>query len=659
MTNRVRKLMFAILSSTVLAVGGAGPAALSAVAATPGPLATFVFSPSPIGASGTLTPGTPVTVTVTAKDAAGTPIPGASAWLALFAATATTSGSAVSQTKTLTTNPSATPVTADSNGQFTIDYTPGDATGGKDVLQAQNASTSPTVKVTDTYRYFGGSYTFTPNPIAGAGSVGSAQAVSGKVCVLDAAKVAIPGASAWLSFVAAAGSNGSAVAGNGTSTALTGTPAPFTADGSGCIAWTYTGPTAPPSIGEDILTVQDWPDHVGVLQTDRYAFGATYTALAGPTRIVDSRTGLGLAAPLGEGPGRSQSIQVTGLTGPVPKAATAITGNLTVTGQTGAGFVTLSPTKPSVTPATSTINFPLKDNRANGVTADLGSTGKLWVTYISASSSATVDIILDVTGYFTADTTGSTYHPLAGPVRIVDSRTGLNLATKLTDGVPKSFQVTGFNGDGIPAGATAITGNLTVTGQTDGGYVALTTTAESSPPTSTINFPVGDNRANGVITPLGAGGALWAVYKSTTGATTQLVFDVTGYFTADATGASYVPLVPARVLDTRSSIGLSGPFHSHVARTFQVTGQGGVPSFATAITGNLTVTEQTAAGFAALDTVATNSPSTSTLNFPVGDNRANGVTTPLGGSGTLSATYGAAASTDTTALILDVTGYYH
>ena len=83
---------------------------------------------------------------------------------------------------------------------------------------------------------------------------------------------------------------------------------------------------------------------------------------------------------------------------------------------------------------------------------------------------------------------------------------------------------------GVPSGATAVTGNLTVTGQTAGGFVSLTTSSQANPSTSTLNFPVGDNRANGVTTPLGSGGKLWAVYKATTGATTQLVFDVTGVF---------------------------------------------------------------------------------------------------------------------------------
>ena len=121
--------------------------------------------------------------------------------------------------------------------------------------------------------------------------------------------------------------------------------------------------------------------------------------------------------------------------------------------------------------------------------------------------------------------------------------------------------------------------------------------------------------------------------------TTQLIFDDTGYFVPDTSGATYVALTPTRLLDTRVANGLNGPFSSHVARTFQVTGRGGVPSNATAVTGNLTVTEQTGLGYVYLGPDATNNPTSSTLNFPVGDNRANGVTVALGPGGQLSATY--------------------
>ena len=104
--------------------------------------------------------------------------------------------------------------------------------------------------------------------------------------------------------------------------------------------------------------------------------------------------------------------------------------------------------------------------------------------------------------------------------------------------------------------------------------------------------------------------------------------------------------------------GISGAFSSHVARTFGVTGKGGVPAGAVAVTGNLTVTGQSAAGYLYLGPVAMNNPTSSTLNFPLGDNRANGVTVALSAKGTLSATYAAATLGPTTQVIFDVTGYF-
>jgi hypothetical protein len=80
---------------------------------------------------------------------------------------------------------------------------------------------------------------------------------------------------------------------------------------------------------------------------------------------------------------------------------------------------------------------------------------------------------------------------------------------------------------------------------------------------------------------------------------------------------------------------VEGGSSSHVARTFQVTGKGGVPPNATAVTGNLTVTARTSPGLSVHRPVAMNNPTSSTHNFPVGDDRANGVTVALGLGGAL------------------------
>jgi hypothetical protein len=76
----------------------------------------------------------------------------------------------------------------------------------------------------------------------------------------------------------------------------------------------------------------------------------------------------------------------------------------------------------------------------------------------------------------------------------------------------------------------AITGNLTVVGQSRAGYVSMTQVATNTPTTSTINFPLGDTRANGVTGPLhDTNGSVGLVYKSS-GGLTHLILDLTGYF---------------------------------------------------------------------------------------------------------------------------------
>ena len=140
-------------------------------------------------------------------------------------------------------------------------------------------------------------------------------------------------------------------------------------------------------------------------------------------------------------------------------------------------------------------------------------------------------------------TGGTTFHPIT-PVRVLDTRFGVGLSGPFAANNPRVFDVAGE--PGIPADALAVTGNVTVTNQTAGGYLSVTPTAVANPLSSTINFPVGDNRANNVTVPLSADGKLAAVYRAPSGRTTQLIFDVTGYFVAGSAEAEYKLIEPVR-----------------------------------------------------------------------------------------------------------------
>jgi hypothetical protein len=378
--------------------------------------------------------------------------------------------------------------------------------------------------------------------------------------------------------------------------------------------------------------------------------GATYVPLT-PTRLLDTRYGKGLTKTFQSHV--SRYFQVTGAT--VPSTATAVTGNLTVTGQSAAGFLYIGPIAMN-DPTSSTLNFPAGDDRANEVTVALGIGGVLWVTYAAPTLGPTANVIFDVTGYFAPGTGGASYVPVT-PNRILDTRYDTGLTGSFHSHVSRSFQVTGGT-SGVPAKAIAVTGNLTVTRQTSLGFLYLGPTAMNDPTSSTLNFPLNDDRANSVTVSLGTGGILWATYAAPTlGPTADVIFDVTGYFEPGTGGATYVPLTPGRILDTRYAMGLSGASSSHVARSFAVSGVGVIPSGATAVTGNLTVTGQTAAGFLYLGPNSMNNPTSSTLNFPLGDDRANGVTVALGG-GDLWVTYAASTTGPKAQVIFDVTGYF-
>ncbi len=270
------------------------------------------------------------------------------------------------------------------------------------------------------------------------------------------------------------------------------------------------------------------------------------------------------------------------------------------------------------------------------------------VVSVGSADVAGIDIVMSPSG--------TTYHALT-PTRLLDTRNGTGLAGAFSSHVARTFQVAGVGG--VVSYATAVTGNLTVTQQGSPGFLYMGPDTMNNPTSSTLNFPLGDDRANAVTVALSNTGTLSVTYAASTfGPTAQVIFDVTGYFTPYDDGATYHALTPIRLLDTRSGMGLAGAFSSHVARTFQVTGHGGVLDGATAVTGNLTVTQQTSLGFLYMGPTAMDSPTSSTLNFPLGDDRANAVTVALSDTGALSVTYAASTFGPTAQVIFDVTGFF-
>jgi hypothetical protein len=123
--------------------------------------------------------------------------------------------------------------------------------------------------------------------------------------------------------------------------------------------------------------------------------------------------------------------------------------------------------------------------------------------------------------------------------------------------------------------------------------------------------------------------------------------------TAPVSGSDTVePLAPARIVDTRSGVG-SPRLGGAERQRIQITGRGGVPDDAVAITANFTVTNTVGSGYLSVWNCSPQRPVVSTLNFIAGDTVPNNASVPLDGAGGL-CVY-ASSPTD---LLIDVNGYF-
>ncbi|HET9655703.1 MAG TPA: hypothetical protein VFP72_10140, partial [Kineosporiaceae bacterium] len=128
--------------------------------------------------------------------------------------------------------------------------------------------------------------------------------------------------------------------------------------------------------------------------------------------------------------------------------------------------------------------------------------------------------------------------------------------------------------------------NVTVTQPSAAGWVAVYPAGAVLPLASNLNFTPGMTVANQVIAKVGAGGAV-RLYN--VAGSTHLIADLQGFMAA---GSSFTGQSPARILDTRSGLGASGPVGAGATIEVQVSGTGGVPaSGVSAVAMNVTATD--------------------------------------------------------------------
>ena len=245
--------------------------------------------------------------------------------------------------------------------------------------------------------------------------------------------------------------------------------------------------------------------------------------------------------------------------------------------------------------------------------------------------------------------TGSVFQPVA-PTRLLDSRTatgGWN--GKLVAGSPRELTVAGANG--VPADATAVVVNLTVTDVTEMTYLAAWPTGVAQPVASTLNAEAGDTIANLATLQVGLGGS---ITLGTAAGSVDVVADLLGYYVPGDAGDLFHPVEPARVLDSRTATGgWNGPLVTGTPRDLTVSGAGGVPVDATAVTMSVTVTNTSDDTFLRVQPAGTTADN-SNVNVEAGQTITNLVTVQIGTGGAVTFTN----NTGSIQVVADVVGYY-
>lgn len=379
------------------------------------------------------------------------------------------------------------------------------------------------------------------------------------------------------------------------------------------------------------------------------------------SRGLDTRNGTGVCAPSpcsAVGPGATLTWTVGGRNGVPTSGVSAVALNIAVTEATASSYLTVFPFGTS-RPLASSINFNAGDTVSNAVTTMVSADGK--VNIFNAAGS--VAVIGDIAGYYmkAGAAPGDRFVPIT-PVRVLDTRypTGTcdGTCAALAPGGTLTVKIAGLYG--IPAsGVSAVKATVVATQPSAASNLTVYPAGTAHPGTSNLTFAAGQTIANLATSRLSGDGKL-TIYNAT--GYVHVIVDVSGYY--QKTGKLYRPLQPARILDTRagSRTGVCGlntclPPGSDGApnpMTLNVAGQGGVPSGASAVLMNVTVTGATAASYLTIWPSDATQPTTSVLNFVAGQTIGVLVAVKLSASGQVKI-YNGAGSAE---VIADIVGWF-
>lgn len=358
--------------------------------------------------------------------------------------------------------------------------------------------------------------------------------------------------------------------------------------------------------------------------------GEGYAPLV-PGRLADTRPGGstidGLVAGGGPvGAGQVLHVPVTGRGG-VPADAAAVSLNVTIADPADAGYATVWPCD-QPQPNASNLNYQ-GATIPNAVITKVAADGAVCIYTVAAAH-----VLVDVNGSFVAD---SDYTPLV-PARVLDTRAGGSTIDGLAVGdgpigaeVTYRFPVAGRGG--VPAGAAAVSLNVTAVDPQAAGYATVWPCDEVRPNASNLNYGAGATIPNAVLTKLDGEGQICIAPS----ATTDVLVDVNGAFAGTDT---FEALVPARLADTRpggttidgQSAG-EGVVAANGTLSVQVAGRGGLAADSGAASLNVTAVDPGEAGYLTVWPCDRPQPNASNLNYAQGQTIPNAVLSQVGADG--------------------------
>ena len=235
-----------------------------------------------------------------------------------------------------------------------------------------------------------------------------------------------------------------------------------------------------------------------------------------PARILDTRSAGGAFAPM-----ESRDLQITGQGGVPDSNVSAVVVNVTVTGPTASGYLTVYPSGTS-RPTASNLNWNPGTTIPNLVTVKVGSNG---MVSLFNGSNGRVEVVADVAGYYLGGTpTKPGMFVAVNPARVLDTRSSRPVAAHMSI----SLSLTGQGG--IPAsGVSAVVLNTTVTDPTVAGYLTVYPNAATAPTASNLNWSGPRITIPNLVTvQLGSDGSI-AFYDGSSG-TVNVVADTAGYY---------------------------------------------------------------------------------------------------------------------------------